>query len=67
MKINIIGKETQTGTLEKVKFDTETKQYMVGKYNCCGGDLIIQAISNKEVKDIIRDLQQQGYKQAEEI
>ena len=33
MKINIRGKETSIGTLEKVKFDTETKTYMIGKYN----------------------------------
>lgn len=61
MKIAIRGKETSTGNLEKVKFDTESKTYITGKYNVYGGDLIIQASSNKEVKDIVNELKIQGF------
>ncbi|SEU09164.1 hypothetical protein SAMN05443270_3067 [Lacrimispora sphenoides] len=67
MKINIRGKETSNGTLEKVKFDTEKKVYMTGKYNVIGGDILIQATSNKEVKDIIKDLKIQGFQLVDEL
>jgi len=67
MKINVRGKETNTGTLEKVKFDTEKKIYMTGKYNVIGGDVMIQAMSNKEVKDVIKELQAQGFKLVAEL
>lgn len=67
MKINIRGKETSIGTLEKVKFDTETKTYMTGKYNVCGGDLCIQATSNTEVKNAVLELIQQGFTEVKEL
>lgn len=61
MVITVIGKITNTGTHEKIKFDTENKKYCTGKYNVIGGDLCIQASSNAEIKDIVYSLQNQGF------
>lgn len=62
MKILIVGKETSAGNKEKVKFDTELKTFNTGKYGVSGGDIIIQASCNKEVKEIIETLEAMGFK-----
>lgn len=64
MKILIVGKMTKTGSgdIDKVKFDTESKTFNTGKYDVSGGDLLIQALSNREVKEAIETLEARGFK-----
>lgn len=61
MDILVIGKPTRKGSFSKVKFNTDKKIYNAGKYAVFGGDITIQAISNKEVEDFIRGLESQKY------
>lgn len=61
MTILVVGKQTDKGNLNKVKFDTQRKIYNQGKYNVHGGAVTIQAANNKEVKDVIETLVALGF------